>query len=379
MRKLATIQKIKKLIPIEGADFIQIATFEGMGWQCIVKKDEFKEEDLAVYFEIDSLLPLKPEFEFLAKQGVKESMLEDGTIVKGYRLRSMKMRGQLSQGLALPVSILPKNKSYSLKEDVTKILNIYKYEKIEKAQPQTKLTPLQVKLIKLPIVGKYIKGLILPKQELPFPDFIPKTDEERIQNCYEDIKPHFNQEWVANIKYDGSSLTLAKKDNCVYICSRNLTKEKINTSLLYKLIGRFFSLSKTVDNNFSKVVRKKQLHINMPNNFAIQGELIGPSIQKNLHRVKDLDLIVFNVFDIKKQEFLDYEKAKQFAERLGLTFVSEYKRYSSLEGLTIEDFLKEADKTKLEGLVFRPLVQPNKFNRLSFKAISNNYLLKHEE
>ncbi len=118
-RKLASIQKIVDLRPIEGADFIEQATV--LGWNVIVKKGDFALWDLCVFFEIDSLLPAdNPEFSFMEKHR--------------FKVRTMKMKGVVSQGLALSMEILPKmsSESYFEGDDVTALLNISKYEPPQK-------------------------------------------------------------------------------------------------------------------------------------------------------------------------------------------------------------------------------------------------------
>lgn len=113
MRKLATIQIIEELKPIEGADKIEAARVKG--WWIVVKKDQFKVGDRVIYYEIDSLLPVKPEFEFLLKGSTLKKSVIDGKEYEGIRLKTIKLRGALSQGLILPVSIL---KNYGDLEEI---------------------------------------------------------------------------------------------------------------------------------------------------------------------------------------------------------------------------------------------------------------------
>src|ERR1700753_4271510 len=155
-RKLASIQEVLSVEDIPGADNIQVATVKG--WKLVVKRDEFKAGDRAIYCEIDSFLPIKDEFEFLRKSSYKK--MGD---LEGFRLKTIKLRGQVSQGLLLPVVAL-KDKVYpdqyralQIGDDVTEPLGIFKYE-----------PPIPAEL------SGVMKG--------SFPNFIPKTDEERVQN-----------------------------------------------------------------------------------------------------------------------------------------------------------------------------------------------------
>lgn len=103
MRKLASIKIIEEVAPIPGADRIEKARIGG--WWCVVRKDEFKVGDKAVYFEIDSLLPAVEPFAFLEKDGLKKSIIEDKEYT-GYRIKTKKLRNTISQGLILPIDIL---------------------------------------------------------------------------------------------------------------------------------------------------------------------------------------------------------------------------------------------------------------------------------
>jgi RNA ligase (TIGR02306 family) len=166
MRKLASIQKIKSLEPIEGADAIEKATV--LGWQLAVKKGEFKVGDLAVYCEIDSLLPDRPEFAFLKPRGM--------------RIRTIRLRGQVSQGICFPLSILPEDIEPQEDMDVTEILGITKYE---------------------PPIPAYLSGKVKGK----FPSFIPKTDETRVQVLQKVLDKYQGISCYVSEKLDGSSAT----------------------------------------------------------------------------------------------------------------------------------------------------------------------------
>ena len=132
-RKLASIRKIGSVSPVEGADNIELVHVDG--WQCISKKGDFKEGDFCVYFEIDSFLPIRPEFEFLRKSSYRKMGGKEG-----FRLKTIRLRGQLSQGLAMPIQLfkeLPYEGYELFKEDdhgygngydVTETLGVTKYE-----------------------------------------------------------------------------------------------------------------------------------------------------------------------------------------------------------------------------------------------------------
>lgn len=325
MRKLASIRRIANIQPIPGADAIERVTVDG--WDVVSKKGEYQVGDLAIYLEIDSWVPteLAP---FLSKG--KDPREFNG--VKGERLKTIKLRGQLSQGLILPYALLGRIATEG--EDVTEELGIQKWEK-----------PMNAQLAGL------TKG--------NFPDFIPKTDQERIQNIKHVLEDR-EERYEVSIKLDGSSFTAYHRDGHFGVCSRNLELKPSDT------------------NAFWQVANKYLLEHTLPamGNFAIQGELMGPGVQGNQENLKELDLYVFDVFDIDAQTYLDSASRYEFVEALNLKHIPILFHYREVPE-TLEEILKLADgpslnpKAKREGLVFKSLRNPN----FSFKAISNSWLL----
>jgi len=338
-RKLATIRQISDLSPIEGADKIELATVGG--WKVVVAKDVgHKVGDLVVYCEIDSFLPIRDEFEFLRKSSYKKMV--DGT--EGFRLKTIRLRGQISQGLILPISVLnpPDSNIYVTPFeglDVTEMLEIVKYE-----------PPIPAEL-----AGK-VKGL--------FPSFLRKTDEERIQNLtseYEEFKKH---KFYVTEKLDGSSATFYYKDGVFGVCSRNL------------------ELLETEGNTFWKVARELDLENKMRDfgvNISVQGELIGEGIQGNPYKIKGQTVRFFNLFDIDLQEYHSFNMMKSTLMIMGLEMVPVVDEYFTLPD-TVEELLNYADNKSLlnpdfdrEGVVIRTLDR-----RVSFKVISNKFLINEK-
>ena len=168
MRSLASIQTIVSLEPIAGADAIEKATV--LGWECVVKKDEFKVGDKIIYVEVDSVMPEKPEFEFLRD--------------RKYRVRTIKLRGQVSQGLVLP--IMYNKNTYDVGDDVTEELGVTKYlspsEREEMNQHERKIANEKNKLKKFMMRYSWFRSLFLSRNKKEsFPYWVSKTDEERIQ------------------------------------------------------------------------------------------------------------------------------------------------------------------------------------------------------
>lgn len=340
-RKLSSIRVINEINPIPEADAIERATVDG--WNVVVKKGEFKPGDLCVYCEIDSFLPVKDEFEFLRKSSYRK--MSDGT--EGFRLKTIKLRGQVSQGLLLPISVLPNEvvSSTGLSDlpgtDVTSVLGIVKYE-----------PPVPACL-----AGK-IKGY--------FPSFIPKTDEERIQNLPEIFVNEKETLFDATEKLDGSSTTFYIKDGEFGVCSRNLELLEDDENTLWKC-GRDMNIKAKLES--------------LAINIALQGELIGEGIQGNPYKIKGQTVRFYNAFDIDRYEYLRYEDFNKLIGMLGLETVPVIH-----EGLrlpeSIEEILKLAEGKSIlnpnfnrEGLVFRT----RGAKRISFKAISNLFLLGEKD
>ena len=336
-RKLASIQSVLDLQPIEGADLIEVATVNG--WKLVVKKGEFQKGDLAIYCEIDSMLPICDEFEFLRKGCYK---VVDGK--EGFRLKTIKLRGQVSQGLLIPISTL-KGKidngvynTLSIGDDVTKALGVWKFE---------------------PPIPAQLAGVMRGN----FPSFIPKTDEERIQNLTSAYDNYKTNTFYVTEKLDGSSATFYHNNGVFGVCSRNI------------------DLLETEDNTFWKVARQLDIEplLSAMGNFALQGELIGEGIQGNPYKIKGQTVYFFNCFDIDKQSYMPYEQFIITMTMNGLTHVPVIAPSFTLPE-TIDELLVYAEgksllneQTNREGIVVRS------HNRnISFKAISNNWLLKEK-
>lgn len=342
-RKLATVRCIGQITPIPNADKIELVTVDG--WNVVVAKDVgHKVGDLVIYCEIDSFLPIREEFEFLRKSSYKK--MGD---VEGFRLRTVKLRGQVSQGLILPISVLnPPNTNIYVTPfeglDVTQLLQIQKFE-----------SPIPTEL-----AGK-VKGV--------FPSFIPKTDEERIQNLtkeYEEWKYQSKHQFYVTEKLDGSSATFYVKDGEFGVCSRNL------------------ELLETEGNTFWKVARELDLKNKMKSlgkNISLQGELIGEGIQGNPYKLKGQTIRFFTGYDIDKRERIGFIHFTIMIMDMGLEYVPIVNpEFGFLLPDTIDEMLQYAEgksalnpDTEREGVVVRSMD-----GSISFKAISNKFLLNHE-
>ena len=339
MRKLATIRKIDALRPIPDADAIECAVIGG--WTAVVKKGEFEAGDLAVYCEIDSWIPhsLAP---FLSKG--KEPRVFDG--IQGERLRTMKLRGQLSQGLLLPMSILTMVDSELFEGlDVSFPLGIVKYE-----------APIPAQL-----AGE-VKGM--------FPGWIQKTDQERVQNLTEEFDHWLREQhvWEVTEKLDGSSMTVYLRDGEFGVCSRNLELKPSETNSLWKVAVR---------NDLELKLRRAD------RNLALQGELIGEGIQGNPYKQKAQEFFLFDIYDIDASKYLTPAERNAFVEEHNIKHVPVLafgaELWDTLGINSIDNILKFAEGKSVMGMIGcerEGLVFKSKAMQCSFKAISNKFLLK---
>lgn len=343
MRAMASIRQIDSIDPIEGADAIEVATVGG--WRVVVKKGEFFPGDVAIYCEIDSWIPheLAP---FLSKG--KEPREYNG--VKGERLKTIRLRGQLSQGLLLPLQAswvirnlgAPPGSVFTdyVGIDVTEKLGIQKWE-----------APIPAQL-----AGK-MKGY--------FPSFLRKTDQERVQNLKSELSEMFENEdtrWEITEKLDGSSMTVYVRDDVAGVCSRNLDLVEDDNNSFWKVAKEYGVIDKIRSTG---------------RNLAIQGELVGEGIQGNPYKLQGLRFYVFDIYDINAGEYMGYMERQDILDKINLESVPILFMGLVDKNITMEMILDTAEgeslltRTEREGVVFK-----RADGLASFKSISNAWLLK---
>ena len=346
MRKLASIQRIWKIEPIEGADRIELAHV--LGWQCVVNKGQFQPMDIAVYFEIDSFLPVRDVFEFMRSSSYKKTDI----MGEGFRLRTMRFRGQISQGLLLPVSQFPEiPKNADVGDDVTELLGVRKWEIEERAT-----------------TGGTVIGTL--------PYDIPHTDETRVQEEPELIQAFVGLEYYISTKMDGSSHSIGIDENGFHVTGHNYEYKDDGSSSFYKLVKAREYQAKMED--YMKVLDLKTL--------TIQGEFCAPGIQQNRLRLAKPEWYVFTIRENGKRVGL--KRMLQICEALDITPVPIEEVGTDLPSKypTVEALLSRADGEypnggKKEGIVIRPtepVFCPLISASLSMKVVSNKYLLKND-
>jgi RNA ligase (TIGR02306 family) len=328
--KLASVQIITEIRPIEGADRIEAAAV--LGYQTVIKKGEFCPGDLCVWHEPDTVVAEKPEYEFLSKQS--------------FRLKVSRFKGQVSQGLALPLSTLP-TAVYAVGDDVTELTGIRKYEK-----------PLS------PNLAGVAKGA--------FPSWMPKTDEPNLRSFPTVLEEFKERECVITQKVDGTSATYYLRGGEFGVCSRNLELLDDPSSMFWRV---------------AREHRLPEALATLNGDFALQGEVHGEGIQENHLGVKGVSFTAFNLFDITRHVYVSHNALAEFCKGAGLPMVKAVWRGKFrfclpklIEMATAEDY---APGRPAEGIVIRPVEEARSVilesGRLSAKVISERYALKHGE
>eukprot|EP01065_Artemidia_motanka_P032313 TRINITY_DN39327_c0_g1_i1.p1 TRINITY_DN39327_c0_g1~~TRINITY_DN39327_c0_g1_i1.p1 ORF type:complete len:450 (+),score=166.44 TRINITY_DN39327_c0_g1_i1:190-1350(+) len=345
LRHLGSIVTIEEITKHPNADSLALARVKG--WQVIInsERDCFKPGDRAVYCEIDSVVP----------EGILQGRAELEILrSRNFRIKTAKIRDEISQGILFTMDILKcaglgPAEWDALPEgyDVTEQLGLQKYEP--------------------PPPGS------IPPKVRTFPSFMPRTDEARVQNI-----PRMLPEWVGKRLYacekvDGSSVTVYMKDGEYGVCSRN-----------HKVEGGGVHWDTAESLSMQQRMREKGL-----DNVALQGEVLGPKIQGNKYKFTQFTIRWFSAFDIARGCYLQFDEAESLVTGLGLQWVPVIHRdFEVTAGLKAKDFVRMADgESKLrpgvprEGLVFRSAAGERHpgFGRISFKAISNKWLLKNKE
>jgi RNA ligase (TIGR02306 family) len=353
MRKLASIQTVNAVEPIPNADAIE--KIRVLGWWVVVKKGEHQPGDKLVYCEIDSLLPERPEFEFLRASSFKPAQTDPtgaDILPAGFRIKTVRLRGQVSQGICFPLSVLPPEAPTEEGADVTELLGVLKWE-----------PPLPIGM------GGKVKG--------QFPGFLPKTDETRVQILEAVLERNRGKTFCVTEKLDGTSFTAFIRQGEFGICSRNLWMDEADDSNVLVRIAKGMKLEDKL-----RAVRER-----CGFDLAIQAEVIGPGIQKNKYALPAVTLRVFSVLNVDTYKLLEH------TESLALLAEMQLEPVPQLGTLVLDHSVDQLvafsegtsvlnPKIQREGVVLRPLAEEYDEDiggRLSFKAINPKFLLKYDE
>ena len=417
-RKLASVVEISEILPIEGADKLELAKMKGKGWQVVVQKGEFNVGDLCVYFEIDSFLnPEDERYAFLKDRCLRRFVSKSGNVLReGLKIKTIKLRGVLSQGLLMPIGkfvgkeILcdtrPAKPEDVVSDDGTpvteeelegvEISRLFYYQDVTEeggaptikeveVLPDADLTELlhvehydEVKEQLQPAMGNPICADALGK----FPsDYIPKTDEERIQNLGDWFEKMKGRVWQVSCKHDGTSCTIAyskmiDEENPEIVCSRNL---RLKPESADGKVPVYWQMAKQYD----VLAKFKRLAESVGIEYAAQGEIVGPGINKCKNKEKTYKFLVFRIYDITNQKWVNPTDTVQMCKSLGLEHVQIVKDNFAFfdEIKTMDEALefaegKTAEGNEREGVVLKTI---DSLPYASFKIVSNRYLMKQED
>ena len=430
-RKLASVVKIASCEPIPDTDRLSVAKMVGKGWQVVVGRDEFSPGDLCVYFEIDSFLnPEDERYAFLRDRCLRRFVSKGGNVLReGLKIKTIKLRGVISQGLLMPLDKFPEitsriiryeheemgetkfepligtnvfitetfeeyvnrikdteekyeaehNEDYPwewkhyfigdhcesvIGADVTKLLKVEHYDEVKE-----QLSPAMGNPISADALGKFPS------------DYVPKTDEERIQNLGDWFEKMKGRVWQVSCKHDGTSCTIAyskmiDEENPEVVCSRNL---RLKPEQADGKIPVYWQMAKQYD-----VLNKlKGLSESAGIEYAVQGEIVGPGINKCKNKETTYKFLVFRIYDITHQKWVNPIDTVKMCESLGLEHVQIVKSNFAFfdEITTMEEALKfaegkTAEGNEREGVVLKTI---DALPYASFKIVSNKYLMKQED
>lgn len=406
-RKLVTRRTISDIQPIEGADRIEVATVDG--WKVVVNKGRYYPGQLVFYFEIDSMIPLERSyFAFLESRGYKEI---DGK--KYHRLKTMKLRGQVSQGLIMPATIFNANwkagwnsdLDYPTTEGVDKSISPY-YDPDISCEKELEIMEKKG--------GDFSEYFGVFKYEPPvpaclrgtvknWPQWITHTDEERVQNLDKETLAEVLKErknFIPTEKIDGTSCTIYSR---IYrgqyekpygdsgVCSRNWGLEEDDNNTYWKiaktpLIKRYEGAELQTPLEYLSELCMEAARSTSPNetSYVLQGEIFGEGIQGNPLHIKGQQIRFFNLFEEGRQ-IMHEELQERFPELLPYWVpILDLELPDTIEKIIeqpdgIKSSVPGADPVQIEGIVWRHKLYSEIGDiRGSFKCISNKYLLKHD-
>lgn len=337
-RIMAQVVKITSINPIQDANVIEVASV--LGWNVVVKKGDFNVGDLVIYFTLDSVL---------------DDTKEYAKFLNNKPLKTKKIKNILSQGLLGPLDWLKYHGHSEVVQegdDLTKFLNVKKY--VDSTE-----------------------GEIYNVKKNTFPEFVPKTDEHRIQGMMKKLNNLRDRNIVITKKFDGTSVTYIysknELENKFLVCSRNNIVDYAENSEL-KDRCHYYEM------NAKYQIEEKMKMLNK--NIAIQGEICGPKINCNRLKMTENDLYVFNIYDIDNNKYLIWDDVLKITTLFGLKTVDVLfcgkikEEYLDLKNLILlADSQTYNNNEVCEGIV----VKTDDYDeRTSFKVISNNYLLKYK-
>ena len=401
-RELVYVVRIDEIKPIEGKDRVECAVVGG--WTVMVRKGQFKPGDLGIYFEIDSKVPEKEPFMFLEgkhfkiktqkyktpsgyfwSQGLLMSAedfgwkLHNDTIFMGDGLDDYVIEKDfLTEKLGVTYADADDNKRKAKSADKYKLMAQRRPDIFKKKWAQWMMRRNWGKKIMFLFFGKK------KDKKSQWPSWVKKTDEERVQNMPWILQD--KSEWFATEKIDGTSTTFTMKGygrkREFYTCSRNVVFDRPDKNCYYETnvyteMCEKYNMENVLDclMTFFENLNHKDVEF-----VTIQGETYGEGIQKRDYGLKGHDFMAFNLI----VGFKDGE-VKRFNPSVMTIILTDYgipcvpivNEYFILPD-TVDELLAIAtDKSAIDGGMREGLVFRSSDGVRSFKAVSNEFLMKY--
>ena len=355
-RKLASIEKITKIEPIKDAD--QIELVEILGWHVIVRKEEnYKVGDLVVYIEYDSVIPQRPEFEFLRSCCYSKRF-------KGFRIRNRKLRGVFSEGIVFKIAtvkaldILPANK---IKQglDVSDIIGIRKYDtELYRSVDKKVLNPVAKYMMRY----KWFRKLrLVERPRYAYPEGMEKANENNIQVVFNKLG-HYDGLFYKSSKIEGQAASYLIHKKKFKVFSHNQGYPKTNNNW-WNIAVKY-----DIENKMKEFMKLHKLK-----SLFIQGEIAGLGIQRNIYKFNDLEFFIYDVGTLENGKF-EYDNIQMFCDTVDLKSVPILEINTPLLE-TSDAIVKDADGQSVlnkdvlrEGVVWRSMD-----NKVGFKSKSQKY------
>lgn len=365
MRKLASLVEIASCDPIPDTERLSVATMKGKGWRVVTGRDEFAPGDTAVYFEIDSYLPPDDErYAFLRERCLRKFVSKSGGVLReGFRIKTAKLRGVVSQGLLMPIAAFPEASGMEVGTDLTTLLKVDHYDEVKE-----QLQPAMGNPLNADAMGA-------------FPSYIPKSDEERLQGLTEFFTSMKGRRFEITAKDDGSSATMffsptIDAEDPFGVCSRNL---RLKRPVEGGTVSAFWQVAVKYDIEAKLKRHYEESHLEI----ALQGELVGPGINADRDRYSEYEFHVFRIWDVSAQRFMGPRERIAFCAKWAIPHVQVLHEDFPFfdEVTTMDEALKFAEGKTLrgnerEGIVLKA---SDGIDDTHFKVVSNRYLLKQED
>jgi RNA ligase (TIGR02306 family) len=287
MRKLVTIRKIQDIVPIKGADRIELSIIDG--WECVIPKGKFTIGDVVVYTETDSFIPIKEPFMFL--KDVQGSVKKNKDNEEGFKIRVHQMGPKKT----------PENDALGYVKQTSNGL-ILPLDDFETTIPDIHDLPIDTDLterVGAKVFEKFVAGETKDVAFGGMPASVRMTDQERIQNNIKWFGKYHDITFEVTEKIEGTSASFVFSDGSFKVCNRTLDLKNTPGCKHWDY---------AIVHGIEKAMR------DFGKNISLQGELAGEGIEKNHLDLKDVHFFLFDIWDIDKRRYFTPQERKDVFE-----------------------------------------------------------------